>query len=85
MICSSDLTWQGPHLYLGRKRVAVVVQDENYTSMWRVVRSNGTLSDMCNFTRARDAAMAMVLSDLNRREKPAEAGYSDLNDKRVAA
>ena len=57
--------WQGPRLYIGTKTVAVIVPDTIYADMWRVRRADGSLSDMANLTRARDAAIAMVLRDLN--------------------
>ena len=36
--------------------------DSTYPNMWRVRRPNGTLSDMVNRTRAKDAAELMVLA-----------------------
>jgi hypothetical protein len=36
----------------------------NWTGMWRV-RFGGKLSDMANFLRAKDAAISMVLHELN--------------------
>ena len=49
-----------------RKPLAVVVPDEKYSGMWRVVEENGDLSDMVNLSRAIDAAMNRALSALNR-------------------
>lgn len=35
-----------------------VVQDAKYPSMWRVRRADGSLSDMVNLARAKDAALS---------------------------
>ena len=50
---------------IGRKRVASVVRDGKYPSMWRVQRPDGSLTDMVNLTRAKDAAMALAVDWLN--------------------
>ena len=47
----------------GRKRVARVVLDGKYPDMWRVQRPDGSLTDMVNLTRAKDAAMALAVDD----------------------
>ena len=71
MVGSINLTWHGDDLHLRRgRKLLSIVQDEKYPSMWRVRRPDGTLSDMVNRTRAKDAAMAMALSILNARERP---------------
>jgi hypothetical protein len=36
--------------------------------MWRVVRPDGSLSDMANLTRTKDAALAQVLREFNGKE-----------------
>jgi hypothetical protein len=69
--------WQGPRLYIGTKTVAVIVPDAVDAGMWRVRRGDGSLSDMSNITRARDAAMAMVLRELNTGKTAPEAPRSD--------
>ena len=79
-----DLHWQGPHLFLRTKRIAAIVQDENYPLMWRVRRRDGSLSDMANITRARDAAMAMALRNLLGGKTGAEAVPSDLSHREAA-
>jgi len=66
----TQLDWRETELFYGRKKVARIVQDTKYPSMWRVVRPDGTLSDMVNRTRAADAAMGMALALLNNRTKP---------------
>jgi hypothetical protein len=67
--------WQGPRLYIGTKTVAVIVPDTVYAGMWRIRRADGSLSDMANLTRARDATIAMVLRELNTGKTPSEAPY----------
>jgi hypothetical protein len=37
-----------------------VVEDDRYPGMWRVRSGDGTLSDMTNLTRAKDAAMTLA-------------------------
>jgi hypothetical protein len=44
-----------------------VVPDETYPSMWRIKRSDGSLSDMTNLTWARDGALTVALRFLNAR------------------
>jgi hypothetical protein len=47
--------------YLSRVR-----PDSRYPGMYRVVQSDGSLSDMANLTRARDAAVARMVTRLAR-------------------
>jgi hypothetical protein len=60
---SSASTRPQPRLpnYLSRVR-----PDSRHPGMYRVVESDGSLSDMANLTRARDAAMARVVTRLPR-------------------
>jgi hypothetical protein len=37
-----------------------VVRDERHPTMYRVVRPNGSLSDMVNLTRAKDALRCLI-------------------------
>src|SRR5262249_42774136 len=74
-----DLTWRRERdgsLVLCRAGssaiLARVVADHVYPSMWRVKMPSGKLSDMTNLTRAKDAAMSIVLSILNREQKVQE-------------
>jgi len=46
-----------------------VVPDNKYPTMWRVRSPDGALSDMVNRTRAKDAAMALLVTNLNMRGK----------------
>jgi hypothetical protein len=49
-------------LYYGRSRARLVrvVPDARYPGMWRVALGDGSLSDMVNLTRAKDAAAAIA-------------------------
>jgi hypothetical protein len=56
-----------------RYRSRSIEPDAVHTDMWRVRRMDGTLTDMVNLTRAKDAAMAIALAELNAQETPAAA------------
>jgi hypothetical protein len=45
--------------------MATVEADTNWPGMWRV-RFGDKLSDMANLSRAKDAAISLVLSELNK-------------------
>ena len=64
---TARMSWKGDKLYyLGRRLDYSIVQNEKYPQMmWRVRRPDGSLSDMANRTRAKDAAMLMLDRDLN--------------------
>jgi len=70
---NSELIWRGDHLALkgGRRGspAAEIVPDDSYPGMWRIKTPDGTLSDMVNRTRARDAARSILLGILNGQEK----------------
>ena len=54
-----------------------VVPDANWRGMWRVRWPDGSLSDMVNLTRARDAvACFLETAERHRRRAPAEAHRS---------
>jgi hypothetical protein len=55
-----------------RTILARIVADRVYPSMWRVKTPSGKLSDMTNLVRAKDAAMSIALSVLNREQKAQE-------------
>jgi hypothetical protein len=44
--------------------MATVEEDANWPGMWRV-RFGGKLNDIANLSRAKDAAISLVLSKLN--------------------
>lgn len=52
-----DGVWRGPRLYFRGRLIATIVQDVRYADMWRVRLPDGTISDMVNLSRAKDAAM----------------------------
>jgi hypothetical protein len=66
------LEWRGHKLYGPHERLgAEVIPDTKYPNMWRVkLAGSDQLSDMVNYTRARDAARAMVMA---RQHKPVPA------------
>ena len=58
----------------GRRVIATIEPDSKWPGMWRV-RRGGSISDMANLSRAKDAAIAIARSDLNalgRGDAPAE-------------
>jgi hypothetical protein len=63
---SQSLTWDGDVLRLNSREVARVEPDITYPAMWRVRLPNGSVSDMVNRTRAKDAAQYLALATLNR-------------------
>src|SRR5262245_41806784 len=74
-----DLTWRGERdgtLVLCRAGssaiLAQIVADRVYPGMWRVKLPSGKLSDMTNLVRAKDPAMSIALSILNREQKVQE-------------
>jgi hypothetical protein len=54
--------WKGDNLVLnGRKTPLVsIVEDDKYREMWRVRRPDGSLTDMVNRARAKDAALRLA-------------------------
>ena len=60
----NDLVWDGLKLKLGARVMATIEPDANWPGMWRV-RFGGKLSDMANLSRAKDAAISIVLRGLN--------------------
>lgn len=61
MSANEHANWRGDKLFFGTKRTGyAVVRDGTYPQMWRVERPDGSLSDMVNRTRAKDAAVAML-------------------------
>jgi len=49
------------------------VPDGIYPGMWRIKTPDGSLSDMLNRIRARDAARSILLGILRQRQTPSEA------------
>jgi hypothetical protein len=77
MYDSKDLEWKGNRLTVlsrGRNSPAVeIIPDAQWPGMWRVKRPDGSVTDMVNRSRARDAAKAILLGVLNARETPVAA------------
>ena len=72
-VSGRELDWRDDKLcYRGREQ-ARIVPDATYPGMWRVQLPGGTLSDMVNKVRARDAARGIVLGRLNGQETPLDA------------
>ena len=69
---NSELTWRGCRLALkggGRGSPAVeIVPEDRYPGMWRIRTQDGSLSDLVNLARARDAARSILLGILNAQE-----------------
>jgi hypothetical protein len=61
-----DLRWDGRKLRLNSGRLLATVEpDAKWSEMYRVRLPDGQLTDMVNLTRAKDAAVHLVLADLN--------------------
>jgi hypothetical protein len=76
-----ELNWRGDKLYHGSRLVGEIVPDHKYSGMWRIVQSDGSLSDMCNRTRAKDACEVIFESTRGRKRgahSPLEARTGDL-------
>jgi hypothetical protein len=72
-VSSASLVWRGDALCWRGREQARIVPDQTYPGMWRVRLPDRPLTDMLNRTRARDAARALVLANLNTEETPSEA------------
>jgi hypothetical protein len=71
IVAASALQWKDRELFFGRKQVGSVVPDSKYPNMWRVEREDGSLTDMVNLSRAKDAAVTLALASLNNRQDAA--------------
>ena len=75
-----DLAWRDSKLYFGSRVVGEIVPDQKYPNMWRIVGCDGSLSDMVNRTRAKDACEAHFEGSTRRRrgrQRPLEAPRTD--------
>jgi hypothetical protein len=71
---ANALIWKGDRLKARIGKVAVeVVPDSKYLKMFRVRSPDGSLGDMVNHTRARDAAKSILLALLNHKETSPQA------------
>jgi hypothetical protein len=76
------MLWRGDRLYLGTRYSGYsVVPDQRYPTMWRVRSPDGSLSDMVNRTRAKDAARLYLERDQSQRR--CGGGYVRLNSSTV--
>jgi hypothetical protein len=55
-----DAKWKGRQLFLGRKLLATIVPDNDWSDLYRVHFPNGIVTDLVNLTRAKDAAVALT-------------------------
>jgi hypothetical protein len=61
-----DIRWEGHRLLLSTGRLLATVEpDSHWAGMYRVRFSDGHLTDMVNLSRAKDAALALALTNLN--------------------
>lgn len=66
-----QMHWKDQRLYLGNRLSGYsVVPDEQHPTLWRVRRPDGSLSDMVNLSRAKDAAVAMLGRTLKAPQSP---------------
>ena len=71
IVGTDRLTWRQTDdrwcLYKGcdQQPLATVVPDSIYAGMYRILLPDGSLSDMVNLTRAKDAAIALALRSFN--------------------
>ncbi len=64
----ATMSWRGDRLYCGSRAAGYrLVPDKTYPNMWRVERPDGSLSDMLNRARAKDAAQTLAAAMLDRR------------------
>ena len=78
-----QMTWRGTDLYWGRRKVGSIVPDDRYPRMWRVLRSDGSLSDMASYARARDAAKTIAARELQADNPEAPTVAIEGNDEAV--
>lgn len=67
------LLWRGDKLCAGRTILLRLVTDARWPQMRRIQYRDGRLSDLLNVARARDAAMATALREINGEETPLTA------------
>src|SRR5262245_14181364 len=79
-INSQRLTWVGNELVYGRRTLLRIERDAVYPEMWRVRLPDGSLTDMVNRTRAKDAALSIAHRLLNMSESLSEAPPTAPND-----
>jgi len=78
-ISAHQMTWRGNELFWqgSRHPVLCIEQDSTYSTMWRIRKPDGTLTNMVNRTRAKDAALLIARRYLEVSETPTEAAGDD--------
>jgi hypothetical protein len=69
-----DLRWDGRNVRLSLSHgvvLASIEPDQTWPGMWRVLLSDGYVTDMVNLSRAKDAAASLALGVLNRHREAA--------------
>jgi len=66
-------------LFVGRRRAIQIERDSKYRQMWRVRLPNGSLSDMMNLTRAKDAALD-IAEGIEGRKNPHKSPLKSLGN-----
>jgi hypothetical protein len=75
--------WRGTKLFIGGRKAGEIIADEDNAWMWRVRLPDGSLSDLLNMSRARDAAQFIARSEMERSHtahSPLGHPYSDLRE-----
>lgn len=78
MLGRGDMHWKGLSLYLGTKKQDIaILPDPHFPEMFRLRRPDGSVSDLANLSRIKDAAMVIVAAIANgatkgARRKPVE-------------
>lgn len=65
--------WKENTLYYDRRKMSAIQPDPDWPGMWRVIEESGSLSDMVNLSRAKDAARARATGKLERLGKARQA------------
>ena len=68
----------------GRKAVVSVEPDVRWPAMYRVRKPDGTLTDMVNLTRAKDAAMSIAAEYLNLKMAERPLAASPVRSSRIS-
>jgi hypothetical protein len=66
-------------LFVGKRRVLQIERDAKYPQMWRVRLPDGSLSDMVNLTRAKEAALN-IAEGIEARKTPHKSPLKSLKD-----
>lgn len=81
---SEEFSWKNNELYRKDTLVARIEKDGEQKKMWWIEFPAGTFSaDYYNKSRAKDNAIALLLTELNAEETCGEAPLVRLNKKRI--